>query len=167
MHRRLVRIFACWGCSWPEDLADRTLDRVVAKAEAVQEGYEGDPFAYVLGVARNVRREDFRAQARARSQLSSPPLAAAGADERMADERKLSCLDRCLAESLAPEEKELLLEYYREARAASARRAMAREGGLSSSTLRKRTQRYRQRLEQCLRRCLGWPEAVTEQGAAT
>jgi DNA-directed RNA polymerase specialized sigma24 family protein len=140
---------------------------VVAKAEAVQEGYEGDPFAYVLGVARNVRREDFRAQARARARLSQPPLAAASPDERIAAERKLSCLDSCLAESLAPQEKELLLEYYRETRAAAARRVLAREGRLAASTLRKRTQRYRQRLEQCLRRCLGWPAAVTERGEAT
>jgi DNA-directed RNA polymerase specialized sigma24 family protein len=166
IHRRLVKIFACWGCPCPEDLADRTLDRVVAKADDVREGYEGDPFAYVLGVARNVRREDYRFQARARSRPGVSPPAVPGVEERLAEEAKLRCLDRCLAESLNADERQLLLEYYREPRAASARRkAIAQGEGLSGTTLRKRTQRYRERLEQCLRRCLGWTEEGHETSA--
>jgi DNA-directed RNA polymerase specialized sigma24 family protein len=164
MHRRLVKIFACWGCACPEDLADRTLDRVVTKADEVRPGYEGDPFAYVLGVARNVRREEYRSQARARSRPNPGALPGPPEEERLADEAKLECLDRCLAQSLSLEERQLLLEYYREPRAASARRrAIAQDEGLSGTTLRKRTQRYRQRLEQCLRRCLGW----TKEGHGT
>jgi DNA-directed RNA polymerase specialized sigma24 family protein len=160
IHRRLVRVFSCWGCPCPEELADRTLDRVAAKAEAVQEGYEGDPFAYVLGVARNVRREDYRFQSRSRGRLQPQPPAPAPAEERLREEDRLRCLDRCLAESLSPDERQLLLQYYREPRAASAsRRAMADQQGLSGTTLRKRTQRYRRRLQECLRQCLGWDGA--------
>ena len=164
MHRRLVKIFACWGCASPEDLADRTMDRVVGKADEVRAGYEGDPFAYVLGVARNVRREDYRYQARARNRPIPGPPSGPPAEERVAQEARLECLDRCLAETLSLEERQILLEYYREPRAASARRrAIAQDEGLSGTTLRKRTQRYRQRLEQCLKRCLGWTKEVTER----
>lgn len=167
IHRRLVKVFACWGTSCPEDLADRTLDRVAAKADAVREGYEGDPLAYILGVARNVRREDFRAQARERSRAR--PLAPAETeDERREEEAKLRCLDRCLAESLGEDERRLLLEYYQAPRAASAsRRAIAEAASLNPTTLRKRTQRYRQRLERCLRVCLGLEEPVTETETVT
>jgi len=165
IHRRLVKIFACWGCPCPEDLADRTLDRVAAKADEVREGFEGDPFPYVLGVARNVRREDYRSHSRARNRPgpeSPPPV---GDEERVAQEAKLRCLDRCLAESLNAEERQLLLQYYREPRAASAsRKAVAELQGLSGTTLRKRTQRYRQRLQECLRRCLGWDRPGHETG---
>jgi hypothetical protein len=167
IHRRLVKIFACWGTSSPEDLADRTLDRVAAKADSIRDGYEGDPLAYILGVARNVRREDFRWQSRERSR---PPSAgpAVPDDERRQLETRLSCLDRCLAESLDEDERRLLLEYYQAPRAASAsRRAMAEAASLNATALRKRTQRYRQRLEQCLRACLGGQDAVTEIGRAT
>ncbi|HEX6739514.1 MAG TPA: hypothetical protein VF310_14645, partial [Vicinamibacteria bacterium] len=80
IHRRLVRSFTCWGCSCPEELADRTLDRVASKLETVQDDYEGDPIAYVLGVARNVRREDYRSQSRARGRLQPRPPAAAPAE---------------------------------------------------------------------------------------
>jgi DNA-directed RNA polymerase specialized sigma24 family protein len=159
IHRRLVRIFACWGCPCPEDLADRTLDRVAAKADEVRGGYQGDPFAYVLGVARNVRREDYRFQTRARQRLGPEAPAPPPDEERLMEEAKLRCLDRCLAESLNPEERQLLLQYYREPRGASAgRKSMAQLEGLSGTTLRKRTQRYRQRLQECLRRCLGWDQ---------
>src|SRR5262249_38371041 len=133
IHRRLVKVFACWGTSSPEDLADRTLDRVAAKADSVREGYEGDPLAYILGVARNVRREAFRSQSRERSR---PPFVAPTVpeDERRDEEAKLRRLDRCLAESLNDDERRLLLEYYQAPRAASAsRRAIAASADLSST----------------------------------
>jgi DNA-directed RNA polymerase specialized sigma24 family protein len=167
IHHRLVKIFACWGTSSPEDLADRTLDRVAAKADAVREGYEGDPLAYILGVARNVRREDFRSQSRERDHARfKAPVMPEG--ERRQQEAKLSCLDRCLAETLDDDERRLLLEYYQAPRAASAsRRAIADAASLHPTTLRKRTQRYRQRLEHCLRACLGLRAPVTEDGTVT
>ena len=40
---RLIKIFACRGCSIPEELADRTIDRVARKVGEVSHDYEGDP----------------------------------------------------------------------------------------------------------------------------
>jgi DNA-directed RNA polymerase specialized sigma24 family protein len=172
MHRRLVKVFVCWGFSSPEDLADRTLDRVAMKTGEIQDDYEGEPIAYVLGVARNIRREAFRSEGRERARLTAvaESTGAGGPpeDEGVAEETRLRCLDRCLAETLTPEESRLLLEYYHEGtgRVSRNRTNLAEVQGLSGTTLRKRTQRYRRRLEDCLRQCLGFP-AVTEPPAAT
>src|SRR5262245_51574386 len=64
---RLERLLKCRGCDRPDGLADETLDRVAHKIDVVARNFEGDPAAYVHGVARRVFLEDTRRRARRRA----------------------------------------------------------------------------------------------------
>ena len=61
---RLIRSYVCGGCGDDaEDLADRTIDRVIRKLEKgeVPEPYIGEKAHYFLGCAAYIRQEHFRA----------------------------------------------------------------------------------------------------------
>jgi DNA-directed RNA polymerase specialized sigma24 family protein len=155
----LMRMFACRGCERPEELADEALDRVIRKVDVVAPGYEGNPAAYVHGVAKNVFLEYLRA--RRRSVEAGPVdldvalrrISAPAADGAI--ERRHACLEHCLG-TLAAEDRDLILRYYRQAGWAKIeeRQVMADETRASRSALRKRTQRIRERLKACLSGCL-------------
>jgi len=88
------------------------------------------------GVDRAAAPEDTAENAEVDQRLRREPP---GADEHAAEEARLQCLDRCLAEELSPEESQLLLEYYQgTARVPRGRSALAEVQGLTSTTLRKR-----------------------------
>ena len=71
-------------------------------------------------------------------------------------ERRHACLDRCLETVLDPDERHLILEYYRgeEGGHIAHRGGLARDAEIAPNTLRKRTERIRRRLQECLRSCL-------------
>jgi len=48
---RLIKIFTCRGCHEAEELADETINRVVARVVELASGYEGDPALYFYGVS--------------------------------------------------------------------------------------------------------------------
>ncbi len=159
MHRALTRIFASRGCDRPDDLADETLDRVIRKVDQVAPSYEGNPAAYVHGVAKKVFLEYIRSRQRL-SEAKLPDLgstllpgSASAADPEL--ERRYGCLERCL-EALSPTDRELILQYYRGEKWArvEGRQGLADHTRLSPPALRKRTQRIRERLKACLLQCL-------------
>jgi DNA-directed RNA polymerase specialized sigma24 family protein len=153
IHARLAKVFACRGCDRPDDLADETLDRVIRKIDVLAQNYEGDPAAYLHGVAKNVLLEDARRRARmvdgARVEAVAPPPSDDGV------ERRHAALEHCLA-CLEPQDRELIMQYYRGERWSKIERRqhLADEAQLSSAALRKRTQRIRTQLRNCLARCL-------------
>jgi RNA polymerase sigma factor (sigma-70 family) len=157
LHAGLLRSFAHRGCAEPQHWADVTLDRVIRKIETVVPGYEGDPVSYMYGVARKVFLEYTRSHARfvalpaleLRAQERSP-------EEDGMEERRLACLEQCLAE-LTPEEREIILLYYQGDRGdkIARRRQMACEASISRDALRKRSQRIRARVKQQLLVLLG------------
>jgi RNA polymerase sigma factor (sigma-70 family) len=159
IHTALMRIFAYRGCERPDELADETLDRVIRKVDVVAPAYEGNPAAYVHGVAKKVFLEYTRSR-RKTAPGTMPDLGflqprsdAAGADPEL--EERHRCLEHCLGE-LTSEERTLILRYYCEERSAKIedRQTMADETRLSRAALRKRTQRIRERLKACLTRRL-------------
>jgi RNA polymerase sigma factor (sigma-70 family) len=155
IHTALARIFACRGCERPADLADETLDRVIRKVESVAPGYEGNPAAYVHGVAKKVFLEHLRSRRRA-AEEPMPDLGTMRVPGVVADpqlEHQHHCLEKCLAE-LSAEDRDLILRYYREGGWAKVegRQQMAEETQLSRAALRKKTQRIRERLKECLLR---------------
>jgi RNA polymerase sigma factor (sigma-70 family) len=157
IHAALVRIFAGRGCERPDDLADETLDRVIRKVEVVAPGYEGNPAAYVHGVAKKVFLEHVRARRRC-AEEPMPDLGTLRMPDTPQDpglERQHQHLEHCLGR-LSPDERELILRYYREERWAKVegRQQMAAETRVSRAALRKKTQRIRERLRECLSRCL-------------
>lgn len=159
---RVERFFWCRGAADYEDLVDETFDRVMRRMAEGEEIRASDPALYFYGVARNVLRERWAAEAGPRrARPLTPPRDLLNdpnqldADAQVA-ERRLACLDRCL-ETLPPETRSLLLRYYQDAKAAKSqtRQELAREQGIALNALRIRLHRIRQRLEPCLRRCSG------------
>jgi DNA-directed RNA polymerase specialized sigma24 family protein len=160
IHTALVKVFVCRGCDRAAELADVTLDRVIKKIDVVAPGYEGNPAAYVHGVAKKVFLEYVRTQQRRPTRpLPDFDLPAPPAGDRDL-ERRHACLEACLAE-LLPEERSLILGYYQEAKRQKieGRQALAGAMEVSSATLRKKSQRIRDRLKTCLLRRLTGTEA--------
>ena len=57
---RLVKIFVCRGCADAEDLADETINRVVAKLPEIAAAYVGEPAAYFYAVSQRIHQEYLR-----------------------------------------------------------------------------------------------------------
>jgi RNA polymerase sigma factor (sigma-70 family) len=154
-----MRMFVCRGCERPEELADEALDRVIRKVDTVAPTYEGNPAAYVHGVAKNVFLEYLRTRRRSLEggsvELETALRRASAPAGNYEIERRHACLDRCLG-GLNADDRELILRYYREAGWAKIeeRQIMADETRASRSALRKRTQRIRERLRTCLTGCM-------------
>jgi len=153
LRRTLVKFFD-WRGSWsPEEGADETLDRLSRKLEA-GEAVE-DPRSYAHGIARLVLLEQWRRPANRATQADEQVLARIPAPDPVDEGALGGCLQRCLAE-LSPEGRELILEYYTDEGRAKIdnRRRLAEVLGLSETALRSRAQRLRDRLEDCIARCV-------------
>jgi DNA-directed RNA polymerase specialized sigma24 family protein len=146
---RLIKIFACRGCHEPEDLADEAINRVAKKVAELEKTYSGDPALYFYGVANKVHLESLKKRATA-ARLPPPPDAQS--DEV---EREHACLEHCMSR-LPPENRELVLQYYREDKGAKIehRQALAEQFGIAINALRIRAHRIRATLRQCVRNCL-------------
>jgi DNA-directed RNA polymerase specialized sigma24 family protein len=151
LRQRLIRYFRWERSAAPEDLADEVLNRVARKLEAgeVVEGVQ----RYAAGVARVLMKESLtraRRQELALKKRVEPDI------EPPVDPDALACLETCLG-SLGPEQARLILRYYAGSGSAHivVRREIAEELGLEINALRNRALRIRERLEDCVRRCLG------------
>jgi DNA-directed RNA polymerase specialized sigma24 family protein len=149
---KLIRLFACRGCPAPDELTDETFDRVGRTLSGRRE-LSGELGGFVHGVALNVLREWWRRRPAAApvvdlEVLASPPAPEAEAPE----ERRLRCLEACLA-ALPAEERDLILRYYRsDGRVLiGTRRDLAGRLGIGMNALRIRAHRIRLRLEDSLR----------------
>jgi DNA-directed RNA polymerase specialized sigma24 family protein len=156
VRRRLVALFHFRGCSGPEELADETLDRTARAILKPGFFFEGDPMAYLRGVARNVyleSRREKRIEGRAVSQevVDSVPQPLLDNSET---EQLFQCLDRCLAQ-LADDKRTLLLRYYRGEGSAKidGRLQLAREKKMELNALRIQVFRLRNMVRRCVERC--------------
>lgn len=150
LRRRLLIVFAArHSGSDTAALADEVLDRV---ARRLNEGIpiETSVEAYVLGVARNVAREQARIP---RAETPLPAHLAAVAPEP--EDPAHDCLERCLA-GLQPSPRAWVLRFYTGSGSAkiAERSRLARELGLEPNALRVRMFRLRSTLEACLESCL-------------
>ena len=147
IRHRLIQILLSRGCGAADELADETIDRVSYKIDELAGNYVGDPRLYFYGVARNVHREYLQ------KRRSGPPLVlmSGGAAEEV--ELKHGCLERCLR-NLPEADRHLILEYYREEKRDKIERRKGLAPGVRPNTLRKKTQRIRERLKHCINQCL-------------
>lgn len=147
IRRRLIKLFAYRGCGAPEDVADRTINRVCAKLEEIGPAYRGDPVPYFYAVAKRV----FLEEARPNSSVAVLPQLAKAVDSRIEDE----CLDECL-DRLSPEDQQLILDYYRDEKQAKIdhRKALAEVLGIELNALRIKVCRIRASLKECVFECL-------------
>jgi DNA-directed RNA polymerase specialized sigma24 family protein len=159
IRRRLVAYFDRRNRPAPDILADETLDRVSRTLEESGRIKVTPPARYCYVVARFVLLEDIRRSQReipfdeTRPVSSHEPSANRAAMEETA-ERSLECLTRCL-NKLKPEDRALIVEYYRDAKRQriDRRRELARGLGITMNALAIRTWRLRTNLEACMARC--------------
>lgn len=153
IRRSLMLFFRSRGSLTPEDLADETIDRGARRISEGVEVYTSDPFLYFYGIALRVLQEQQR------KPLLRPPFPPEpiNPEER---ERKLRCMEECLAK-LDAQTRDWLTQYVRgDYRARTEQRTkMAENMGVSLNTLRIRVHRIRAQLEQCVKRCVEQSEA--------
>lgn len=147
IRKKLIQIFIYRGCNVADELADETIDRVSYKIDELFDSYVGDPRLYFYGVARNVHREYLQ------KQRLSTPLVLITRESAEEVELKHNCLERCLR-NLPEDDQDLILEYYREEKRDKIERRKRLAPGGRPNTLRKRTQRIRERLKSCIGRCM-------------
>jgi DNA-directed RNA polymerase specialized sigma24 family protein len=160
MRRRLVEYFDRRNRLFADELADETLTRIGRTLEASGVIAVTPPARYCYVVARFVLLEDIRRQRRyihlEEARIATGPGAGGGADHDAApsSEQQLECLDRCL-HKLKPDQRELAVEYYRDAKRQriDRRREMAKRLGISTNALGIRACRIRSTLESCVNGC--------------
>lgn len=163
IRRRLVAYFERRNRPDPDSLADETLNRIARTLQVEGVIATRPPARYCYVVARFVLLEDYRRvrkHVRLRETAVNPgsgprPVAiVTGEDAALRRERRLNCLDRCL-EALRPEQRELVVDYYRDAKRQKLdrRRALASRLGITMNALGIRVFRIRDGLMACIERC--------------
>ncbi|HYO92510.1 MAG TPA: hypothetical protein VEQ40_12775 [Pyrinomonadaceae bacterium] len=163
LRRTLIRFFEWRGAPFPEEHTDETFNRVARKLD---EGIEiVNIGGYCYEVARLVCLESLRGHLSRREPLDEIKLEATTSpdttDEAIEKEQRLTCLDDCLR-MLPIESRELITEYYRDEKRGriDRRQALAERLGLRRDALANRAQRVRDKLEECVIRCLKNKSAI-------
>lgn len=156
IRQSLIKIFTWRGCHESEDLADEVINRVTSKIDQVVVDYTGDPALYFYGVAKKLHLEHLRWEQRRgpmpENLVQEPPPPD---NVQYEADRLDECLKQC-ARNLSPDERELIIAYYRENKQAKIdnRKLIAKNAGLTLNNLRVKAYRLRVVLEKCIRRCL-------------
>ena len=149
----LTRFFEWRGCSFPEDHADETFNRIAKK---IDEGEKIlNPAGYAMGVARLLLLEIMKSRQREQSALNEIGTASEVADVGDDGDDRLECLQTCL-ETLSPDNRELILQYYQGEKSEKIRnrKKLLDRLGIPVNTLRMRALRLRERLQGCVEECL-------------
>jgi len=156
VRRRLVRLFEWRGARFPEDLTDETILRVARRLEDGVEIRADDPFRYFCGVAHLVFKEVLRERRRERHLQDPANWPPSRDDDPEPDDERMEVLQKCL-EKLAPEHRELILDYHEGERRERIenRREIAERLGIPLNALRIRVHRIRCKLERCVERRSG------------
>ena len=144
----LVRMFISKGFSDAEDLADKTIDRVIVRLPDIKANYIGDPAYYFHGVARNIIRESSRRREIASElvDLRVEPKFESGEDH--------NCLSHCL-DRLPVSKRELILNYYlyEGHKKVESHKRMAQQLNISEGAIRSRAFQIRVSLATSMRQC--------------
>ena len=154
IRNNLTRFFEWRGCSFPEDHADETINRMakrVAEGEAIL-NHSG----YAMGVARLLLLEINKGRQREQSALAEIGTAPEVYVPEDDGESRLVCLRSCL-QTLSPDNRELILQYYQGEKGEKIqnRKKLLDRLGIPVNTLRMRALRLRERLQSCVEECLG------------
>ena len=163
LRRILIRFFEWRGAPFPEDHTDETFNRVARK---LNEGIEIKNLnGYCYEVARLIclevwkgddsRREPLREEHRQNTADANT------ADSTLERELLWECLEECL-NRLPTESRALLVEYYQDEKRnrIERRKALAEALGLRRESLANRAQRLRDKLEDCVTRCVHKKAAI-------
>lgn len=157
LRHTLIRSFEWRGAPFPEEHADETFNRLARKLDEGVEIRNLNEYTYT--VARLVWLETLKRGHHRQTPLDEiehEPVALDTAGEMAEKEARLSCLDDCL-DALPRESRDLIMEYYVDEKRGriDRRRDLAERLGLRRDALANRSQRLRDKLEQCVMRCLG------------
>ena len=150
----LTRFFEWRGCSFPEDHADETINRM---AKRVAEGEEILNYSgYAMGVARLLLLEINKGRQREQLALAEIGTASEVYEEADDNEGRLVCLRSCL-QTLSTDNRELILQYYQGEKGEKIqnRKKLMDRLGIPVNTLRMRALRLRERLQLCVEECVG------------
>src|SRR5215510_1438398 len=160
MSRRLIGYFDKRGCYAPEDLADKTLDRVMRFLR--EENKDHYDIKLCFSTARQVFLEELRRPERKHNHLDSvthetftdPDKIAALEEERSEKEKLLACLEKC-SQELPVDDFNLIIQYYHgEGRVKlENRKTLAAGRGKSDGALRTDACRIRKKLRDCVTMC--------------
>ncbi|MBA2733882.1 MAG: hypothetical protein H0U54_13500 [Acidobacteria bacterium] len=162
LRRTLTRFFEWRGAPFPEEHTDETFNRI---ARRLDEGIEIKNIGgYCHEVARLVYLEALKGHESRRAPLEETKLEVITpdtTDETAEKEQRLTCLDDCLR-VLPVESRELIKGYYSDEKRGriDRRKALADTLGLRRDALANRAQRVRDKLEQCVIRCLKKKSAI-------
>ena len=148
---KIILVLARRGCWEAEELADETMNRVAEKVvTGIGESYVGEQLHYFRAVAHKVHQEWLK-DLRNRNDLRPMPPP----DPPEEKERCSRCLDGCM-EHLSPNERELMIEYFRDDKHAKIerRKQMAESRGVALNTLRMQVHRIKTTLRRCVSNCL-------------
>lgn len=164
MRRRLVNYFDRKNLTNFEELADETLNRVARRLEEEGAIESNSPAKYCYVVARFVLMEHLRKTQKEKvmvesigRQQSGPTVARHHADHENAfKEKMLNCLETCTLQ-LDPVNYKIITRYYvgKERVKIENRRELAASLGITMNALTIRACRLRDKLEGCVRQCLG------------
>jgi DNA-directed RNA polymerase specialized sigma24 family protein len=150
----LTRFFEWRNAPFSEEQADEVLNRVARKlSEGVQ---VRNLLSYCYEVARLVCLEALKGHDNKREPLDATHKHIAVADTIDEEhELRLSCLEDCL-NALPPESRTLIVAYYQDDKREriERRKRLAVTLGLPRLALANRAQRIRDKLDQCVKRCL-------------
>jgi len=150
----LTRFFEWRGCSFPEDHADETFNRIAKKLDEGEQIL--NPAGYAMGVARLLLLEIMKSRQREQSALNeigtTNDAYAVAADD---GEDRLDCLRNCL-QTLSPDNRDLILQYYQGEKSEKIRnrKQLLDRLGIPVNTLRMRALRLRERLQGCVEQCM-------------
>src|SRR5215216_8166780 len=154
IRNNLARFFAWRGCSFPEDHADETINRVAKKVAQGEEIL--NPAGYAMGVARLLLLEIVKGRQREQSALTEISRDSEAYEAEDDGEGRLTCLRNCL-QTLSPDNRDLILQYYQGEKGEKIenRKKLLERLGIPVNTLRMRALRLRERLQGCVEGCLG------------
>jgi DNA-directed RNA polymerase specialized sigma24 family protein len=160
MRRRLVSYFDRRNRPFPDELADETLNRIARTLGESGSIAVRPPARYCYVIARFVLLEDLRRGPRylpveaVRAESCAGGAAGIEGEQASIREQRLECLDRCL-DKLKPEQRDLAVEYYRDAKRLriDRRRSLASRLGITMNALGIRASRIRGSLESCVDDC--------------
>jgi len=154
IRNNLTRFFEWRGCSFPEDHADETINRMAKRV------FEGEAIlnhsGYAMGVARLLLLEINKGRQREQSALAEIGAAPEVYVPENDEESRLTCLRSCL-QTLSPDNRELILQYYQGEKGEKIenRKKLLERLGIPVNTLRMRALRLRERLQSCVEECQG------------
>ena len=155
IRRNLIRFFEWRGCSFPEDHADETVNRVARRLSQGEKIL--NPAAYFIGVARLLMLEIVKARVKENQALAEMAISSEEAVDSSATENRIECLRQCL-QGLSSDNRDLILHYYQgdKGEKIANRKKLTEQLGVPVNTLRMRALRLREKLQTCVEECMNY-----------